>query len=112
MTSALTSTSILHRFHSVVDISLRSKLWISYGGRDKSVSCVALMMYYVRTSHRLAVHLYPVPLRTNSITIYVSDLCRIWYRAFPIKMLAFTVEWVVIHNLSGMYLLDADLFQI
>jgi hypothetical protein len=58
-------------------------------GGDKSVPYVALVMYYYRTSHRLAAHLYPVLLRTNSITIYVSVLCRIRYRFFPTKTPAF-----------------------
>jgi hypothetical protein len=95
LTSVLTcSISILHRFHSVVDISMRSKLWISYGGGDNSIACVALVMYYFRTSHRQDAHIYPVPLRTNSITIYVSDLCHIRYRVFPTKTPAFNVQWV------------------
>jgi hypothetical protein len=63
-------------------------------GGDNSVPYVALVMYYFRTSHRLAEHLYPVPLRTHSITIYVSDLCRIRYRVFPLNTPAFTVQWV------------------
>jgi hypothetical protein len=58
-------------------------------GGDKSAPCVALVIYYFRTSHRLAAHIYPVPLRTNSITIYVYDLCRIWYHVFPTKTPAF-----------------------
>jgi hypothetical protein len=53
-------------------------------------------MNYFRTSHRLAEHLYSVPLRTNFITINLSSSCRIRYRIFPVKTPAFllTVQWV------------------
>jgi hypothetical protein len=61
-----------------------------------SVPCVAHVIYYVRTSSRLAENLYPVPLRTNFITINLSGSCRIRYRFFPVKTPAFllTVQWV------------------
>jgi hypothetical protein len=61
-----------------------------------SVPCVAHMMYYVRTSYRLAEHIYSVPLRTNFITINLYGSCLICYRVFPIKTPAFllTVQWV------------------
>jgi hypothetical protein len=62
------------------------------GGVIKNLSCVARVMYYFRTSHRLAAHLYPVPLCTNSITIYLSGVCRIRYRVFPVKTPTFTVQ--------------------
>jgi hypothetical protein len=60
------------------------------------VPCVAHVMYYVRTSYRLAEHLYSVPLRANFIMINLSGSCRIWYRVFPVKTPAFmlTVQWV------------------
>jgi hypothetical protein len=84
---------ILHMFHSVVDISLRSKLWISYVGGDKSVPCVALVMYFFRTSHRLAAHLYPVTPRTNSNRLYVSDFYVVFVTAsFPQRRRHFTVQ--------------------
>jgi hypothetical protein len=51
-------------------------------------------MYYFRTSHRLAAHLYPVPLHTKFITISLSGLCRIRYCIFPGKTPALTVQWV------------------
>jgi hypothetical protein len=62
-----------------------------------SVPCVAPLMNYFRTSHRLAEHLYPVPLRAEFITINLSCSCRIRYRVFPVKMPAFrlTVNWFV-----------------
>jgi hypothetical protein len=61
-----------------------------------SVPCVAPVMYYFRTSRRLAEHLYPVLLHTNFITIKLSGLCCIRYRVFPLKTPAFilTVQWV------------------
>jgi hypothetical protein len=61
-----------------------------------SVPCVSPVMYYFRTSCRLAEQLYPLPLRTKFITINLSGLCCIWYRVFPVKTPAFilTVQWV------------------
>jgi hypothetical protein len=61
-----------------------------------SVPCVSHVMYYVRTSYRLAENLYSVPIRTNFITINLSGSCRIRYRVFPVKMpaLLLTVQWV------------------
>jgi hypothetical protein len=60
------------------------------------VPCVAHVMYYFRTSYRLAEHLYSVPLRTNFIKINLSGSCRIRYRVFLVKTPASirTVQWV------------------
>jgi hypothetical protein len=62
------------------------------GGGANSVHCIALVMYYFRTSHRPDVHLYPVPLSTDSITINLSGLCHIRYRVFPVNTPACTVQ--------------------
>jgi hypothetical protein len=41
---------------------------------------------------RLAAHLYTLPLRTYFIMHCLSGRCRIQYRVFPVKTLAFLVQ--------------------
>jgi hypothetical protein len=63
------------------------------GVGDKSVPCAALVIYYFRTYHRLAAHLYSVPLGTISNTFCVSDFYAVFGTAsFPQGRRHFTVQ--------------------
>jgi hypothetical protein len=85
LTSVLTSTCILHRTHPVVEIVLDPICGSLYGGAIKSVPCVALGYtnpYAVPAGY---VHLYTLPIRTDSIMHCLPGRCRIRYRVFPTK---------------------------
>jgi hypothetical protein len=71
---------------------LRSKLWIFVRGGAIKAYLVYPSDILIRTSYRLAAHLYTLPIRTYFIMHCLSGRCHIWYRIFPTKTPAFIVQ--------------------